>query len=252
VASTLSPPGPVEDLLSRARPRRPVDLFSGELNLQWHSRPGGGANAVRTHRARGGGHKHGGRQAPLIELPHCRESPDARESLCSSIGTKPERPFDRRNNRGGGVVAPGEGRPIFGPPVGPFLPALISATENRDSAPCKPGSLNSRGAPSRRCLWPLIEAADFVSPRWSLSRLTGNRLLAVSCRRLPLCLVFGIESAGSQFLCCIRMSTQASLDLVENGLIYSTTPRPGQRKLKLRGGKGRAFGVRPCPRTPPG
>lgn len=34
-------------------------------------------------------------------------------SLCAQIGTKPERPFDRRNNRGGGVVAPGEGRSIF-------------------------------------------------------------------------------------------------------------------------------------------
>jgi hypothetical protein len=48
-----------------------------------------------------------------------------------------------------GVVAPGEGRSIFGPPVGPFLPALISAREDGDSAACKPGSLNSRGAPSR-------------------------------------------------------------------------------------------------------
>jgi hypothetical protein len=80
-----------------------------------------------------------GRQAPLIELPPCRESPDARESLCAQ---------SERNRSGLSIVEiivvvewwpPGEGRSIFGPPVGPFLPALISATENRDSAACKPG-----------------------------------------------------------------------------------------------------------------
>jgi hypothetical protein len=59
--------------------------------------------------------------------------------------------FRSSKYRGGEVVAPGEGRSIFGPPVGPFLPALISARENGDSAAYKPGPLNSRGAPSRRC-----------------------------------------------------------------------------------------------------
>jgi hypothetical protein len=185
-------------------------------------------------------------------LPPCRESPDARESLCAQ---------SERNRSGLSIVEiivvvewwpPGEGRSILGPPVGPFLPALISATENRDSAACKPGSLNSRGAPSRRCLWPLIEAADFVSPRWSLSRLTGNRLLAVSCRRLPLCLVFGIESAGSQFLCCVRMSTQASLDLVENGLTYPTTPSPRPKEIEIKRCEGARPRCQAMPRTPPG
>lgn len=182
--------------------------------------------------------KHGEWQAPLIELSPSQVTPDARESLCS-IGTKPERPFDRRNNRGGGgVVAPGEGRSIFGPPVGPFLPAMISTRENGDSVAGKPGSPNSRGAPSRCC-------SGFSSRRRILSlqdgpcRVSQGRLPAVSCRRLPLCLVLGIDSAGSQFLCCVRMSTQATLDLVA-------------REIEITGRMGSAIGVRAWRRTPAG
>lgn len=52
----------------------------------------------------------GGRQAPLIALPGVTCCPGV--PLCS-IGTKPERPFDRRNSRGGGVVAPGGGTVDF-------------------------------------------------------------------------------------------------------------------------------------------
>lgn len=169
-------------------------------------------------------------------------------SLCAQIGTKPERPFDRRNNRGGGVVAPGEGRSIFGPPVGPFLPALISAREKGDSAACKSGSRRSQPT----LLWPLIEAVDFVPPRWSLSRSTGNRLLAVSCRRLPLCLVLGIGSAGYRIS---LMRTNIHLGEFGFGGKRADTPnniQPRPKEMKLGGLKVRAFRVRPCRRTPQG
>ena len=77
--------------------------------------------------------------------------------------TKPDRPFDRRNKCGGGVVAPGEGRSILGPPVGPFLPAISRPERGRF------GRLQIGFAELRRCspptlLSPFSDLVDLVSP----------------------------------------------------------------------------------------
>ena len=58
------------------------------------------------------------------------------------------------------MVAPGEGRSIFGPPVDPFLPAMLSSEENGESGPrCQLGSPSSvRSEPT--LFSPFIDMAD--------------------------------------------------------------------------------------------
>lgn len=80
------------------------------------------------------------------------------------IWTKPDRPFDRRNKCGGGVVAPGEGRSIFGP--GPFLPAINSTAEGGRFGPLANRVRRTQEAPPEPTLLsPFSDFVDLVSPR---------------------------------------------------------------------------------------
>ena len=75
------------------------------------------------------------------------------------------------------MVAPGEGRSIFGPPVDPFLPAMLSSEENGESGPrCQPG-LAKLCAIRANAVFTVHRHGGFVSPTWSLSRLTGTTSL---------------------------------------------------------------------------
>jgi hypothetical protein len=104
--------------------------------------------------------------------------------------------FRSSKYRGGGVVGPGGGTVDFRSSGRSVPPRFDFGQRERRFGRLQTGSAELKRRSQPTLLWPLIEAADFVPPRWSLSRLTGNRLLAVSCRRLPFCLVLGMDSAG--------------------------------------------------------
>lgn len=195
MASTLSPPGPVEDLLLESKAEktgRPIFRqaeFAVAQRIGWRSERCSHPQSKRRRRKTRWVASAANRVAALSQ-----ESPDARESCAQS----------ERNRSGLSIVeiswwwsgVPGGGTVDFRSSGRSVPPRFDFGQRERRFGRLQTGSAELKRRSQPMLLWPLIEAADFVPPRWSLSRLTGNRLLAVSCRRLPLCLVLGMDSAG--------------------------------------------------------
>ena len=135
---------------------------------------------------------------------------------------------------------PGEGRSIFGPPVGPFLPAMISTRRTAIRPLANWVHLKGRSQPTLLSLF--IDAANFVSPIWFLSRLTKTTSLrSVGDHYHSGSRWESIRARRSQFP--RTNPDQTTSDLGSKWVDIPIAPRAGTEKLRLSGEKGPAFSV---------